>query len=186
MTWTVDSSGTKTPTVAGTCTISIASPAVIAMTNTCAAGDQVVFTTTGALPTGLTAGTTYYVLSSGLSSSSFQVSATPGGSAINTSGSQSGTQTAAIEHILDTPTTNGTYILAVDAVNMALGDLTELRVYDMVDGTNLRQAWKATFQHVQANPAKQSPPLAITAGAKFSIKQLAGTARSFPWVVRRI
>jgi hypothetical protein len=30
MTWTLDSSGTKTATVAGTCTISIATPAVTA------------------------------------------------------------------------------------------------------------------------------------------------------------
>jgi len=75
-----------------TCTISIASPAVITMSNNFVANQPVIFTTTGALPTGLTALTTYYVLSTGLSSSSFEVSATKGGTAVVTSGSQSGTQ----------------------------------------------------------------------------------------------
>jgi hypothetical protein len=51
----------------------------------------VTFTTTGALPTGLSASTVYYILNK--TANTFQVSATPGGSAINTSGSQSGTHT---------------------------------------------------------------------------------------------
>jgi hypothetical protein len=45
------------------------------------------------LPTGITAGTPYYVLATGLTSSTFRFAATPGGAAINTSGSQSGTHT---------------------------------------------------------------------------------------------
>jgi hypothetical protein len=81
------------PTTNG-CTITIASPAVI--TNTTffpptANGQSVIFATTGALPTGLVAGTIYYVIN--LSGSTFNVAATPGGAAINTSGTQSGTQT---------------------------------------------------------------------------------------------
>lgn len=58
------------------------------------ANDPVKFTTTGALPTGLTAGTTYYVSGTSLTTNTFLVSATPGGAAITTSGSQSGTHTA--------------------------------------------------------------------------------------------
>jgi hypothetical protein len=77
----------------GTCTISIANPAVITFANSFAIDQEVVFTTTGALPTGLSFNTTYYVISAGLSGSSFQVSATRGGSAIVTSGTQSGTHT---------------------------------------------------------------------------------------------
>jgi hypothetical protein len=49
-----------------------------------------VFSTTGALPTGIVAGTTYYVSATSLSGSSFKISATPGGAVINTTGSQSG------------------------------------------------------------------------------------------------
>ena len=76
-----------------TVTMTIASPCVVSWnSHGMNDGDPVVFTTTGALPTGLTAGSTYYVKSP--STNSFNVSATPGGSAINTSGSQSGTHTA--------------------------------------------------------------------------------------------
>src|SRR3990167_4015627 len=77
-----------------TFTVTIASPAVF--TNTAhglVANDTVVFATTGALPTGLTAGTTYYVISAGLTADEFRVSTSEGGSAVNTSGSQSGTHT---------------------------------------------------------------------------------------------
>lgn len=77
-----------------TVTITIASPAVF--TNGSAHGFSVnqplTFTTTGSLPTGLTAGTTYFV-SSVPSSTTYQVSATLGGTSLNTSGTQSGTHT---------------------------------------------------------------------------------------------
>ena len=76
----------------GDFTITIASPAVVTLTDHGFKEDSPVrFETTGALPTGVTAGTTYYVIATGLTSSAFQFSATVGGSAINTSGTQSGT-----------------------------------------------------------------------------------------------
>ncbi|MFA6051564.1 MAG: hypothetical protein WC762_03140 [Methylobacter sp.] len=76
----------------GNVTISIASPAVVTWANHGhVAGAGIVFSTTDALPTGLVAGTRYYVISTGLADGSFQLSATIGGAAINTSGSQSGT-----------------------------------------------------------------------------------------------
>lgn len=75
---------------AATVTITIASPGVVTWTaHGFAADTAVVFTTTGALPTGLTAGTTYYVRNP--AANTFEVSATVGGASINTSGSQSGT-----------------------------------------------------------------------------------------------
>ena len=78
---------------AQTVTMTIASPGVISLTaHGLLANDQVVFSTTGALPTGLTAGTVYYVKTV-LTSGTFTVSSSAGGSVINTSGSQSGTQT---------------------------------------------------------------------------------------------
>lgn len=77
-----------------TVTITIASPGVISWaSHGLVAGSIVTFSTTGALPTGITALTPYYVISSGLTANTFQISATPFGSAINTSGSQSGTHT---------------------------------------------------------------------------------------------
>lgn len=92
----------------GTVTITIASPAVISWTgnpyylatatgNGCAAA--VVFSTTGSLPTGLSAGTVYFVTcDSALTANAFHVSTSVAnavaGTAVNTSGSQSGTQSA--------------------------------------------------------------------------------------------
>lgn len=77
-------------------TISVADPAVITWpSHGLAAGQPIVFSNEGgALPTGLTAGTVYYVLSAGLTSSAFQVSSTVGGSAVVTTAAGTGTQTA--------------------------------------------------------------------------------------------
>lgn len=73
-------------------TISIASPAVITWTgHGLAANTPVIFYTDGALPTGITAGTIYYIKAP--LTDSFNISATPGGANINTSGTQSGNHT---------------------------------------------------------------------------------------------
>lgn len=74
--------------------MSAASPGVVTMTaHGLAVNTPVKFTAgAGTLPTGITEGTTYYVKTV-LSSSTFSVSATPGGAAINTAGSPSGTYT---------------------------------------------------------------------------------------------
>ena len=77
-----------------TVTLTLASPGVVNVANNCIAGQQVFFNSTGALPTGLTVGTTYYVISTGLSGSSFEVSTSAGGGASNFTGTQSGIQTA--------------------------------------------------------------------------------------------
>jgi len=74
-------------------TVTIAAPGVFSWTgHGLANGMPIKFSTTGALPTGLTAGTTYYVV--GAATDSFSVSATAGGSAIATTGTQSGVHTA--------------------------------------------------------------------------------------------
>lgn len=73
-------------------TVTIASPGVVTQTaHGLAENTQFVPLTTGALPTGLTAGVPYYVKV--VNANSFQLAATAGGVAINTSGSQSGTHT---------------------------------------------------------------------------------------------
>lgn len=78
----------------GTATITVASPAVVTLNNHgLTVDDSIRFTTTGALPTGLTVGTKYYVISAGLTTNTFRLSATQGGTAINTSGTQSGVHT---------------------------------------------------------------------------------------------
>jgi hypothetical protein len=76
----------------GDFTVTIASPAVATLTNHgLKAGSPIRFTTTGALPTGMAVGTTYYVIATGLTANAFQFSTSVGGSAVNTSGTQSGT-----------------------------------------------------------------------------------------------
>ena len=72
-------------------TVTIASPAVITWTaHELVVDDMVSFTTSGALPTGLTASCAYFVTSI-LSADTFTLSLTKGGSNVITSGSQSGT-----------------------------------------------------------------------------------------------
>ena len=71
-----------------TVSITIATPAVVTAILNLADNTAIQFHTTGALPTGLTVGTTYYTKY--LTATTFNVSLTPGGAAINTSGTQSG------------------------------------------------------------------------------------------------
>lgn len=78
---------------AQTATVTIASPGVLTLQHPPFNGQRIQLSTTGALPTGLTAGTTYYAVNA--SGNTCQLAATPGGSAINTSGSQAGVHTAA-------------------------------------------------------------------------------------------
>jgi hypothetical protein len=74
----------------GTATITIASPAVVTSTVLYTEGAAVSFSTTGALPTGITAGTTYYAFNNlGLTFQLIDVA----GNVVNTSGTQSGVQT---------------------------------------------------------------------------------------------
>lgn len=75
----------------GPVTVTIASPGVVTFKNHgLAAGDQIYFTTDGALPTGITAYTPYYVIATDLTTNTFKFSTSIGGGASNTSGSQSG------------------------------------------------------------------------------------------------
>lgn len=186
MTWAA-STGTKTLVLPATCTMTIASPCVVTLSgHGLSANDMVVFTTTGALPTGITAGQVYYVISAGLTSSAFEFSATEGGSAVNTSGSQSGTHTLTSEFVLSEVSTIATYVLLLDLVNMALGDLIEARLYDKIDTTNYRQILRGSWQHPQINAGVIAFPFPVTTGARFTLKQLTGTARSVPWSVRSI
>ena len=79
----------STGLVGTTFTVTIATPAVLTTSISLANGMAIYLTTDGALPTGLNVGQIYYVINStGLSCN---LSATYGGSAINTTGSQSGT-----------------------------------------------------------------------------------------------
>ena len=98
-----------------TVTLTIASPCVVTYSgsgaNLPSVGSQIVFATTGALPTGITAGTTYYVTNA--SGTTSNIAAIPGGTAINTSGTQSGTQSASSGTYTATAGTNSVLVQIV-------------------------------------------------------------------------
>jgi hypothetical protein len=107
-----------------TCTISIASPCVVSWSGhplfaSLTAVTAIMFTTTGALPTGLVASTIYYA--TWIDAATFHLSTTVAnaiaGTYINTSGSQSGTQTADIRVAL---ASSNNHDLA--AIQLAAGD----------------------------------------------------------------
>jgi hypothetical protein len=90
-------------TVSSVITVSIATPAVVNWTaHGLPISAPIVFTTTGALPTGITAGTTYYILSTSYGVDSFRISASIEGAAINTSGTQSGIHTCTAGELANT------------------------------------------------------------------------------------
>lgn len=75
-----------------TFTVTIAAPGVVTWTaHGLQNGAAVVLSTTGALPTGLVAATTYYVVNR--ATNTFELSLTKGGASITTTGTQSGVQT---------------------------------------------------------------------------------------------
>jgi hypothetical protein len=103
----------------------------------------------------------------------------------------SGTQTATVgtEHTLNTTTpetTDGVYQFYVDVANMALGDELEIRIKEKVisSGTQ-REVFYAKRSHAQTRPFV-SPTFILLHGWDFTIKQTAGTGRSFPWSIRKV
>jgi len=78
-----------------TATFSTSTPSITA-TQTLAANQAVQISTSGTLPTGIAASTTYYVLSTGLSGSAFEISLVQGGAPIQVTSTGSGTQTVTV------------------------------------------------------------------------------------------
>lgn len=105
---------TRAPIALGV-TITLATPGVVTWTNHgLSINDPIQFDTTGTLPTGMIAGTTYFVSAVGFTTSSFQFSATVGGVSINTSVAQSGTHYCEQVGTMPTNINEGTiyYVLA--------------------------------------------------------------------------
>jgi hypothetical protein len=103
-----------------------------------------------------------------------------------------GTQTATIgtEHTLLDIAAAGTYTFHIDTFNLAVGDVVELRIYQMVlTGGTRRVAYFTRYFDVQATDdlIKLSVPISnelTDAGAlRFTLKQTNGTGRAFPWKV---
>jgi len=106
----------------------------------------------------------------------------------------SGTLTAVIGTESDLFDTSGpgTFTFDVDPVNMAAGDLVELRVYKMVlTGGTRRVAYLARYWDVQPTDdmikisVPVSTPLSDSGALRFTLKQVQGTGRNFPWSVNQ-
>ena len=81
-------------TARGNPTVTIASPGVFTLaSHGLSIGEIVYLTTTGTLPTGLSANTQYFVAATSFATNTFTLTASYGGSAINTAAVQSGTHT---------------------------------------------------------------------------------------------
>lgn len=97
----------------------------------------------------------------------------------------SGTQTAVIstEHSLSTQTTAATYVLMVNLTNLVNGDIVELRLKTKVlTGDTAEEIYGPTYQNDQGSkPIVASPPVVSMFSIEATLKQTAGTARSFAW-----
>lgn len=101
----------------------------------------------------------------------------------------SGTQTATVgtEHTLATPTTLNTRILSVDLTNLALGDVVELRLYAKVASGGSQVLYSLqTFAHTQIEDCYISVPVPMPYGGQLTLKQTAGTGRSFAWNIQTL
>jgi len=112
---TLTNPGVLLSSTGGTVTITIASPAVITSSVNLPNNSSIQLGTTGALPSGLSTNTTYYVIN--VSGTTFNLSLTQGGAAINTTGTQSGTQSISL--LGDVPLFQN-YLQVSDASNFVL------------------------------------------------------------------
>lgn len=139
--WLVDVETLRDDVNSSTVTISIAVPGVVSWTgHGLAAGTAIQLSTTGALPTGLTAGTVYYVVSP--TTDAFSLAATVGGAAITTTGSQSGAHTATagvdFEGVIQWPWLGDGPSIQLDSFDLVCtGDVTVQFGYDQRDAAVL-------------------------------------------------
>lgn len=100
------------------------------------------------------------------------------------------TATLTTEHTLADTSAAGTYQLYVDTINMAAGDVLELRIYHMVltSGTR-RVAYMARWAGAQ--PADDlikvsipiSTALSDSGAIRATLLQTVGTGRVYPWAL---
>ena len=149
------------PGSSSTVTITIATPGVVTWTgNVLPANAPVQFTTSGALPTGLAIGTTYYVVGSSITTNTFELATSVAnaiaGTAINTTGTQSGTQTAYSKAYLGSGTAAD-----IAAVSLTAGD------WDVRGSVSFAPAGSTTVTLVEGwiNTASATLPSAPNGGA---------------------
>src|SRR5262245_33685029 len=147
----IEAAGTA---ASATVTISNGSPAVVTDTaHGQSIGAVVNFITTGALPTGLSVGTNYYVSAAGYGTNSYQLAATvadalAGANSINTSSAGSGTHTRASNGVLTTITNLDLIGLLLSSWDWVVGGNTRFQpgVTTTVNGF---QSWVSTTSATQ-------------------------------------
>jgi len=119
-----------------TFTVTIASPAVVTPASYVPAnGTVVILSTTGALPTGLTAGVQYYVVNA--TGSTFELANVPNGTPINTSGTQSGTHSVYVNSGLTADVLNQSFaITVIDGNSYTIQAPVAAGTYDTGNGGN--------------------------------------------------
>jgi len=101
----------------------------------------------------------------------------------------SGTQTATLdtEHTLDTETSAGVYVLAVDLNNMANADVVILRLKTKVKtGATSRLAFSRSYADIQTEKIVYSPPVPVDTEIIATLEQTDGTGRDFAWNLLKI
>lgn len=127
-------------------------------------GTPVKLSTTGALPTGLNDTSTYYVINVDTGAHTCNLSTTYGGSAITTSGTQSGTQT------MYSPTIFETSVLPIDNTAMMLETSGTLPTGFLTG---------VTYYVVQSDSSNNTFQLSATAGGHAIVSKVAGTGTEY-------
>jgi hypothetical protein len=157
--------------ITSTVTITIASPGVVTWTgHTFNNGEPIILTTTGALPTGLTANTIYYIVSA--AANTFRLALTPGGAAINTSGTQSGTHTGKNQSRLTVPSgvTKVRLGYSFTMTNVTGGSDCWGQLLKNNTGSYVGSAFSTIdVSHISPRIIAWSPVLSVTAGDYFEV-----------------
>lgn len=78
----------------------------------------------------------------------------------------------------------GTFKPKVDLTNMADGDVVEIRGYDQaISSSSLVEDWMLSFANGQTDLCPPLPETTSVYAYKVTIKQTAGTGRTFAWSV---
>ena len=95
------------------------------------------------------------------------------------------------EHTLNTTTpdlTDGIFQFMVDLTPMVDADTLELRIKEKCTGTGdtIRLLSLSSFAHVQTEVLWASPSMILLFGWDFTLKQVAGSVRTFDWSIRKV